>query len=212
MSNFRDPLTEAYPQRIRKITLALTLLVTLVLYGYPRFEGERQQRLETFEELVESFDIPPTRQFVAPPPPVRPSIPVASEDEDLAEDITIAETGLESFEWEAPPPLPSEGPSVRFIPYDEPPEPVGGFKAILQNLVYPELALYANIEGTVVVQAFVDKNGRVTEAVVTQGIPDTGMDEAALVAVKKTHFKPALQRDRPIGVWIAIPIRFQVTS
>ena len=81
-----------------------------------------------------------------------------------------------------------------------------------RNLIYPEIAAQAGLEGTVVVQAFVDKNGRVTEAFVKEGIPASGMDAAAILAVRKTLFEPAKQRDRPIGVWIAIPIAFQLTE
>jgi protein TonB len=209
----KDILIESYPQRIKAILTAVLLLVALVAYAYPRFEREGDLSKYSFEEMVETFDIPATQQFIAPPPPSRPSIPVESVDEDFAEDITIAQTDLDAFaDWEAPPPLPTGQSTVRFIPFDEPPTPVGGFEALLKNLVYPEIALAAGIEGTVVVQAFVDKTGRVTVTEILEGIPQTGMNEAAIAAIRKTHFNPAKQRDVALGVWLAIPITFQLTS
>jgi len=208
----KDPFIERYPQRVRLITAGVVLFIVIVFYGFPRFIGERKMIEQTIDDVVETVDIPPTQQFEAPPPPSRPSIPVESEDEDIAEDITIEETDLESFEWEAPPPPPDEGPTIRFIPYDEPPEPIGGYAAIQKNVRYPEIAQEAGIEGTVIIQAFVDARGKVQETVVLKGIPNTGLDEAAAEAIKRTRFKPAKQRDRPVGVWISIPVNFKLKN
>ncbi|MCK4577930.1 MAG: energy transducer TonB, partial [Candidatus Marinimicrobia bacterium] len=202
----KDLKVEHYPLRIRGVVAAVVLGIAVVAYVYPRFESRSALRHAKFSEVVQTFDIPQTQQFEAPPPPSRPAIPVESMDEDFAEDITIEETELDSFEdWTAPPPLSTDNKSIRFIAYDEPPQPIGGYEAMLKNLVYPDLALSAGIEGTVIVQAFVDKNGRVTETSILEGIPNTGMDEAAMTAVKRTRFKPARQRDIKLGVWLAVP-------
>ena len=208
----KDDFVERYPVRVRFVTIGVVLFVVVVFYIFPRFLGERTILEQTIDEVVETVDIPPTQQFEAPPPPSRPSIPVESEDEDIAEDITIEETDLESFDWEAPPPPPEEGPTIRFIPYDEPPEPIGGYAAIQRNVRYPDIAQEAGIEGTVIVQAFVDDKGRVQETVILKGIPNTGLDEAAADAIKRTRFKPAKQRDRPVGVWISIPVNFRLKN
>ena len=45
---------------------------------------------------------------------------------------------------------------MKFIPYDDPPVPLRPIKP-----KYPEIAQEAGIEGTVVVQVFVDEKGRV---------------------------------------------------
>jgi protein TonB len=47
---------------------------------------------------------------------------------------------------------------------------------------------------------------------VIKGFPGTGIDEAAIEAIKKTKFKPAVQRDRNVGVWIAIPVTFKLSN
>ncbi len=207
-----DTFAERYPLRVRLITTGVIAIFVLMFYAFPRFLVERGVIEQRFEEVIETIDIPPTQQFEAPPPPSLPSIPVESEDEDIAEDITIEETELESFEWEAPPPPPDEGPIIRFIPYDEPPEPIGGYIAIQRNVNYPEIAQEAGISGTVIIQAFVDKNGIVQETVVLKGIPNTGLDEAAADAIKRTRWKPAKQRDRPVGVWISVPVNFMLKN
>ena len=212
MSMIRDPFVTSYPLRIRESFIAVILGLTLVAFVFPRFASVQGDQQLAFAEQIETFDIPATQQFTAPPPLSRPSIPIESDDEDFAEDITIEETGLDDFAWDAPPPPPENGPTVRFIAFEVPPEPIGGYGALLKRLVYPRAAAAMGLEGTVIVQAFVDKTGKVTQTFVLEGLPATGLDEAAVAAVKLTLFKPALQRDLPIGVWITFPIRFQLTG
>ncbi len=193
-----------YPLIIRLATLFSIILLILTFLIYPRYLGLLE--LEDFElQEIIIENIPQTQQIEKPPPPARPSVPVESEDEDIADDLTIEETDLDSFEaWDAPPP-PPDGPRVKFIPYDDPPQPLSSIKP-----VYPEIAQEAGIEGTVVVQVFVDKKGRVQDTLILKGIPNTGLDEAAVTAIKKTRFRPAKQRERAVGVWISIPVNFRL--
>ena len=193
-----------YPITIRLATLSSMLLLIFTFLIYPRYLGLIDlEDIELQEIIIEN--IPQTQQIERPPPPARPSVPVESEDEDIADDLTIEETDLDNFEaWDAPPP-PPEGPRVKFIPYDDPPKPLSRIRP-----VYPEIAQEAGIEGTVVVQVFVDKKGRVKDTVILKGIPNTGLDEAAISAIRKTRFKPAKQRERPVGVWISIPVNFRL--
>ncbi|MBD3161289.1 MAG: TonB family protein [Candidatus Eisenbacteria bacterium] len=74
--------------------------------------------------------------------------------------------------------------------------------------IYPELARQAEVEGTVVIRALVGTDGTVLDAVIADGIPM--LNDAALAAVRKAHFKPALQQHRPVAVWVSIPIRFRL--
>ena len=63
-----------------------------------------------------------------------------------------------------------------------------------------------------IIQAFIDKKGRVTEPVVLQGIPNSGLDEAAAEAVRKTRFYPAKKRNREISVWMSISVNFKLAN
>ena len=204
-----------YPLRVRVVILGVLLTLVAALKLFPRFESGGPANLAAaIDEMVQDINIPETRQFEPPPPPPRPSIPIESEDEDFAEDITIEETSLDNFEdWAAPPmPVNDAGSRIKFIAFDEPPVPLGGYGAIANSLVYPEIARQAGIQGTVVLQVFVNERGFVTEVLVQKGLPQTGMDEAAVKAVKQVRFAPARQRDRPLGVWISIPIQFSLSS
>jgi protein TonB len=198
------PIKYKYPITIRLATLGSVSFLIFTFLIYPRYLGVLElEDVELQEILIEN--IPQTQQIERPPPPARPSVPVESEDEDIADDLTIEETDLDNFEaWDAPPP-PPEGPRVKFIPYDDPPQPLSQIAPL-----YPEIAQEAGIEGTVVVQVFIDKKGRVQDTVILKGIPNTGLDEAAVKAIRKTRFRPAKQRERPVGVWISIPVNFRL--
>ena len=99
---------------------------------------------------------------------------------------------------------------LKFIPYDVPPSPIGGFSAIQKNVIYTEADQEAGHEGTVVVQAFVDENGDVTKAEVLRTSGFEGLDEAGLEAIQKSKFTPAKQGDLNVGVYILIPVVFKV--
>ena len=202
-----DPLLTHYPVRIREVTIGVILFLTFTFYFFPRFLDEGERINFSVIDEIETFDIPQTEQIKIPEPPPRPSVHVASEDEFFDEDITIEDTDFDDFEdWDAPPPPPSDG-KVKFIPYDKPPIPIIPIKP-----VYPEIAQEAGIEGTIYIQFFIDNKGRVTDAWVQKGIPNTGLDEAALAAVKKSRWKPAQQRDKKVGVWQTVPVKFELTS
>jgi protein TonB len=203
-----DPLIDHYPVRIREVTVGVILGISLIFYIFPRFLGEAEKIDMTVVEEIETFDIPQTEQIKLPEPPARPSVPVASEDEFFDEDITIEDTDFDDFDdWDAPPPPPSDGPKITFIPFDKPPK-----ARIPIRPIYPEIAQEAGIEGKVWVQFFIDDKGNVTEAYIQKGIPNTGLNEAALSAVLKSKWKPAQQRDKKVGVWQTVPVVFELTS
>ena len=195
-----------YPVVVRITGLAGILILIFTFLIFPRSTNIMDLDNE-IQIIIEQIDIPQTEQFDRPPPPARPSVPVESESEDIADDVTLDEFNLDEFDaWDAPPP-PPEGPRVKFIPYDDPPVPLRPIRP-----KYPEIAQEAGIEGTVVVQVFVDDKGRVKETIILKGIPNTGLDEAAADAIRNVRFRPAKQRERAVGVWISIPVNFRLKS
>ena len=125
----------------------------------------------------------------------------------LTDDLTIQETDLDNFDnWKTSPP-PTSTPQVKFIPYDDPPKPLYPIKP-----VYPNLAQKAGVEGQVLIQCFIDKNGVVKETIILKGIPNSGLNESAINAIKEARFRPAKQRGKKVGVWITIPINFELRN
>tara|TARA_B100000768_G_C11240747_1_gene359402 strand:+ start:452 stop:1066 length:615 start_codon:yes stop_codon:yes gene_type:complete len=201
---FINPLKKRYEIVVRVTALIGISLVISNFLLFPRF-GNNIEFENVEQVIIENIDIPQTQQIDNTPPPARPSIPVPSDDEDIAEDLTLDELDFDDFSnLDAPPPPPS-GPKVVFIPYDDPPVAMSPIRP-----VYPEIAQEAGIEGVVIVQAFIDEKGRVKETLILKGVPNTGLDEAAMEAIKKTRFRPAKQRERSVGVWISIPVNFRL--
>ena len=201
---FINPLKTKYPIVVRLTTLIGISLVILNFLLFPRF-GNSLEFEDIEQVIIENIDIPQTQQIDNTPPPARPSIPVPSDDEDIADDLTLDELDFDDFSnLDAPPPPPS-GPKVVFIPYDDPPVAMSPIRPR-----YPEIAQEAGIEGVVVVQAFIDEKGRVKETLILKGVPNTGLDEAAMEAIRKTRFRPAKQRERAVGGWISIPVNFRL--
>ena len=148
---FTNPLKARYPLVVRLTTLTGIGLVILNFLLFPRF-GNSLEFEDIEQVIIENIDIPQTQQIDNTPPPARPSIPVPSDDEDIADDLTLDELDFDDFSnLDAPPPPPS-GPKVVFIPYDDPPVAMSPIRP-----KYPEIAQEAGIEGVVVVQAFIDE-------------------------------------------------------
>jgi protein TonB len=89
------------------------------------------------------------------------------------------------------------------------PEPIGGIEQILKNIVYPKSAKDSGIEGKVFVKAVVDEKGSVVQTEILKSI-SKDLDEAAVDAIKKTKFTPALKDKRSVKAEITIPIMFKL--
>ena len=95
-----------------------------------------------------------------------------------------------------------------FIPYDEPPHPIGGFDEIQRKIKYPKDALDKQIEGTVIVYAFVCWRGRICKSRVLQKLELESLNYEARRVIREVKWKPARQRDRIVEVWVSMPIKF----
>jgi protein TonB len=71
---------------------------------------------------------------------------------------------------------------------------------------YPNIAKEARIQGIVLVRALVGKDGKVHRTLIAKGEPVLG--ESAERAVRRALFKPALQSNHPVAVWVAVPVNF----
>ncbi len=199
-------------KRTLELGLVISLMVTtLLLQAFKKFEITTKLTATSLARL-EIQDIPQTQQQKEAAAPSRPTVPIASEDEDLIGDEDI---DLDIFDFDVgselpPPPEEEDDDMFVFVPYDEAPEPIGGFAAIQKKLVYPEIARKAGVEGRVTVQAQIDVTGQVVRTKVVQSLGPNGCDEAAIAAIKAVKWKPAKQRDRPVKVWIAVPVDFRL--
>ena len=93
---FINPLKKRYDIVVRITALIGVGLVISNFLLFPRFGNSIE--FENVEQvIIENIDIPQTQQIDNTPPPARPSIPVPSDDEDIAEDLTLDELDFDDF-------------------------------------------------------------------------------------------------------------------
>ncbi len=71
---------------------------------------------------------------------------------------------------------------------------------------YPDIAREAGVEGTVMIQVLVNRDGGVADTRVVKSVPT--LDQAAIECVRQWRFKPASSGGKPVAVWVAVPIKF----
>jgi TonB family protein len=74
--------------------------------------------------------------------------------------------------------------------------------------VYPAAARSAGVQGAVVVEVTIDRNGRVKDAKVLRSIPL--LDQAALDAVQQWEFAPEVLNGVPVPVIVALSVNFSL--
>ena len=198
-----------YPKMMRRSTsLTLFLMVGLaILFPDMKIDSKSTEKVI---EVLKVEDIPETHQKKRPPPMERPSVPIETEDEDVPDDVTIADTELD---FDAPvvdiprhmgkDDVEVEEDILEFWVVEQKPELLRSV-----NPVYPEMARRAGLQGQVIVSFIVTKEGRVAEPQVLKG-PEI-FRAAALEAVRQFRFEPAMQNDRAVVVRMTIPIRFSL--
>ena len=219
---------KANSQKFLGRALAVSAAIHLGLIGIylgstmwkPKDEAEYTGRVIKMQTLP-----PPPPLSDAPPPPVvpldqpivKPTVgivtPVA---DDLAPEQTImtqqeiaatlapvglgSGSGRDSLVIASGDDLPDQG---EFVYYEDEPVPVTA-----PTPAYPEFARDAGITGKVTLHVLVGKDGRVKNVKVIKGV--TGLNEAAIDAMKKWVFKPALSNNKPVAVWVEVPMDFKL--
>jgi periplasmic protein TonB len=193
-----------------EISLIISLATLIVAFKFSPQLSKTELLSEGTQEIINIDEIMNTIQKPeVPPPPKAPQIIEAS-IEDVPDDIILPDiTDVK------PVPLPDNPPKPKvdlsdeiFIEiFEEFPLPVGGLKTLQEKVHYTEIARRAGVEGTVYIEAKINKNGDVVDVFVKKGL-GAGLDEEALNAVLATKFIPGKQRGKPVNVKMTIPIRF----
>ena len=200
-----------YFQLIKK-SLVLTLIIIIVSFqAFKKFDKENNQSENKIESIIVE-EIPITKIDIRQAPPVRPKVPIPSDDPEIPDDLTIEETEL-LFDEEYPePPTPPTITKPALKKYDSDPEPIGGLAAIKRYLKYPDYARRAGIEGQVVIKALISEEGKVVKWKFLESLGFGGCDEAALTAMKKVKWKPAIRSLKPVQDWVTIPFKFRLVK
>ena len=210
IKNYKADLRASYSRNIKLSVIAIVALIIVAFKISPTEESLsgtiiQPQDIIRIEDIINTVQKPKI-----PDPPAKPKIIEASID-DITEDLIL--DNIDIFE-DAPTTQPSRhdrpkvvDEDVIFVWSEVMPEPIGGIKAIQEKVVYTEIARLAGIDGTVIIEAIIDKEGNVIDARIERDIGG-GLGESALNAVRATMFSPGKQRGKPVKVKIMIPIKF----
>jgi protein TonB len=94
---------------------------------------------------------------------------------------------------------------------DSPPEIVGGIAELVKHIKYPEEARSNGIQGKVLVNVTIEKDGSILECKILEGI-GSGCNEAAIYAIKQCKFIPGKHNGENVKAKIVIPIMFKLDS
>lgn len=173
-----------------------------------------------FEEEI----IPITQQeeIKAPPPPDAPSVAevlnIVEDDAKIQEThvATSEETGKAVEVKYVPVEVVEEDPeeNVIFQVVENMPEFPGGTGALMQflgkNIKYPVVAQENGVQGRVIVQFVVNKDGSIVDPAVVRSV-DPYLDKEALRVIRSMpKWKPGMQRGKSVRVKYTVPVTFKL--
>lgn len=172
-----------------------------------------------FEEEVEiqqtTQETPPP-----PPPPAVQEVEVLNVVEDNVETESI-EINTEDDKEEVVIAAPVEAPEeeeeeeVIFVVVESMPEFPGGqqalFKYLSENVKYPVIAQENGIQGRVICQFVVNKDGSIVDVEVVRSGGDPSLDKEAVRVIKSMpKWKPGKQRGKAVRVKYTVPVNFKL--
>ena len=174
----------------------------------------------TFEEEVE---IQQTTQETTPPPPPPPvqEVEVLNVVEDDVETESIEINTEDDKDVEVVIAAPVEAPveeeeeEVVFVVVETMPEFPGGqqalFKYLSENVKYPVIAQENGIQGRVICQFVVNKDGSIVDVEVVRSGGDASLDKEAVRVIKSMpKWKPGKQRGKAVRVKYTVPVNFRL--
>lgn len=89
--------------------------------------------------------------------------------------------------------------------------PSVNIEELKRNIIYPEIAMKIGSSGKVIVKVWINAIGLPEDPVILKS--DSRMlEEEALRVVRLPVYTPAINKGKPVGCWIVIPIHFKLTE
>lgn len=193
------------------------IAATVVHFGVFALWPEQTLTVDTINPTeLEILEVPDIDIPDAPPPLQQPAKPIVT-TMDVDPDLTIAPTTLEKNPVETLPPPPTEestgiSDAARdWYPYTVAPSILNTDEVVrAMERVYPPFLRDAGVGGTVHVRFHIDAEGVVQDFRIDRTSGHDALDEAALSIADVYRFRPALNGDHNVAVWVTFPITFRV--
>lgn len=201
-----ERIIKSYNTWFKPFVFFVVILIHCALLYFVNFKEEETFKEEDYKE-TKIFKLVDVQEFVPPPP--EPKIieqkvevkeqPKASEKIEVTEEKVEEEPKKEEID-----------PDAEYIPQQKISKvPVFPVKNILSKLEYPKMAKKQGIEGVVLLELFIDKNGKIQKIKVLKD-PGNGFAEAAVSAFTGINCVPALINGTPCAVRYRYPVRFKL--
>ena len=214
----------------KKTTWFLVGLVLILAAMFVAFEWTKRDVVITADSGI--VDVPFEEEMVpiteqeepkqAPPPPEAPKVEevlqIAENDADVQETtIQSSEDDNQAVEIKyVAPVVEEEEPEEAeiFMVVEEMPEFPGGMAECLKflgkNIKYPTISQENGVQGKVIVQFVVNKDGSIVDPVVVRSV-DPYLDKEALRVIKTMpKWKPGKQRGKAVRVKYTVPVTFKL--
>ena len=206
-----------------EIGMVVALLAVLGAFSYSTRERTVASLMKdvVIDDVIEQ--VPVTME--TPPPPPAVSMPVISDEIEIVDNnievndfFSIEDTKVEfeirDYVEEVKEEV-IEDETIDFVFVEDKPtfrgEDANTFSAwVAQQLVYPEIAKEHGVQGRVILQFTVLRDGSLGNVKVLRGV-DASLDkEAVRVVSKSPKWEPGRQRDRAVNVTYTFPVIFQL--
>ncbi len=221
----KSPKASLEDKKLVYVLMGLVLVLSICYVAFEWTEKEVTKYVVT-EDVAwqdEELDIQQTTQETPPPPPPAPIQEVevlnVVEDDVEVEEIEINTEDDKDVEVViAPPveaPVEEEEEEVIFMVVESMPEFPGGqqalFKYLAENVKYPVIAQENGIQGRVICQFVVNKDGSIVDVVAVRSSGEPSLDKEAIRVIKSMpKWKPGKQRGKPVRVKYTVPVNFRL--
>ena len=207
------------------VLMGLVFVLSLVYVALEWTEREVTKYEVTDTEFLfeEEVDIQQTSQETPPPPPppAVQEVEVLNVVEDNVETESIEVNTEDDKEQEVVIAAPVEAPveeeeeEVVFVVVESMPEFPGGqqalFKYLSENVKCPVIAQENGIQGRVICQFVVNKDGSIVDVEVVRSGGDASLDKEAVRVIKSMpKWKPGKQRGKAVRVKYTVPVNFKL--
>ena len=181
------------------------------------------------QDVMAEEEIEITQRDPTPPPPPPPPEPELPEIIEMVEEKVENKIDLSSLEDDQskaqvqtytppPPPKPVEEEATDeiFVVVEKQPEFPGGSSALMKflsdNIKYPVIAQENGIQGRVITNFVVERDGSISDVQVIRG-QDPSLDKEAVRVIKTMpRWTPGQQRGKPVRVRFTLPVVFRLQN
>ena len=223
----KSPKADLENKKTSNLLVGAILTLAVLFVGFEWSERDKKVTTDTGIETVifEEEIIPITEQEQpkqAPPPPEAPKVEevleIMDNDSEVEESTIQASDDTQAAVEVKYTPVEVEEEDVEeqqiFQVVEEMPEFPGGMgecmKFLGKNIKYPTISQENGVQGRVIVQFVVNRDGSIVDPVVVRGV-DPYLDKEALRVISMMpKWKPGKQRGKAVRVKYTVPVMFRL--